>query len=156
MYKQGPDLFSFDFADMYSSRGSDSYGQQSYSAQSSYGQNVILLNLHSILPFLSFIEGISYPSIRILYHMLISASPFSQSSSAYPGNSAGVPASSSHLTMGSRHQSILGGPHESEIGGFRAHPAAAQYGGQYGSLYGQSSLSASQQVSGNLLLKILE
>uniref|UniRef100_A0A803MVH1 EF-hand domain-containing protein n=1 Tax=Chenopodium quinoa TaxID=63459 RepID=A0A803MVH1_CHEQI len=66
-------------------------------------------------------------------------------SSAYPGSSAGGPASSSQLTMGSRHPSILGGPHESELGGFRAHPAAAQYGGQYGSLYGQSSLSAGQQ-----------
>ncbi|XP_021725197.1 cell division cycle and apoptosis regulator protein 1-like isoform X2 [Chenopodium quinoa] len=66
-------------------------------------------------------------------------------SSAYPGSSAGGSTSSSQLTMGSRHPSILGGPLESELGGFRAHPAAAQYGGQYGSLYGQSSLSAGQQ-----------
>lgn len=91
---------------MYSSRGSDSYGQQSFTAQSSYGQNP---------------------------------------SSAFPGNPAAGSSSSSQLTIGSRHSSILGGPHETEIGGFRTHPAAAQYGGQYGSLYGQTSLSAGQQ-----------
>lgn len=74
---------------------------------------------------------------------------FLQPASTFPGNPAAGPASSSQLTMGSRHPSILGGPHDSEIGGFRGHPSAAQYGGQYGSLYGQTSISAGQQVSGS-------
>lgn len=91
---------------MYNSRGSNPYGQQSYTPQSSYGQN---------------------------------------STSTYPGNSAVGPASSSQLTVGSRHASLMGGSLEQEISGFRAHPAAAQYGGQYGSLYGQTSVSAGQQ-----------
>ncbi|XP_010666964.2 protein SHORT ROOT IN SALT MEDIUM 1 isoform X3 [Beta vulgaris subsp. vulgaris] len=92
---------------MYNSRGSNPYGQQSYTPQSSYGQN---------------------------------------STSTYPGNSAVGPASSSQLTVGSRHASLMGGSLEQEISGFRAHPAAAQYGGQYGSLYGQTSVSAGQQT----------
>lgn len=53
--------------------------------------------------------------------------------------------------MASRHPSLLGGPHESEIGGFRTHAAATQYGGQYGSMYGLTSVG--QQVSGKLLFE---
>lgn len=79
-----------------------------------------------------------------------------QSTSTYPGNSAVGPASSSQLTVGSRHASLMGGSLEQEISGFRAHPAAAQYGGQYGSLYGQTSVSAGQQVSGIRSFQILE
>ncbi|CAO2822015.1 unnamed protein product, partial [Amaranthus hypochondriacus] len=60
--------------------------------------------------------------------------------STFPGNSSVGSASSSQLTMASRHPSLLGGPHESEIGGFRTHAAATQYGGQYGSMYGLTSV----------------
>lgn len=48
----------------------------------------------------------------------------------------------------SRHSAILGGSQDVDVGGYRAHTsAAAQYGGQYSSVYGSAALSSAQQVS---------
>ena len=49
--------------------------------------------------------------------------------------------------MSSRHLSMLGGPQESDITGYRGHPSSgAHYGGQYSSVYGSTALSSGQQV----------
>ncbi|KAI7994060.1 Protein SHORT ROOT IN SALT MEDIUM 1, partial [Camellia lanceoleosa] len=68
---------------------------------------------------------------------------------AYAGSSVGGPDGSSQLSMASRHSSMLGGPQESDITGYRGHPSTgAHYGGQYSSVYGSAALSSGQQVSG--------
>ncbi|GMP92431.1 hypothetical protein CsSME_00042660 [Camellia sinensis var. sinensis] len=68
---------------------------------------------------------------------------------AYAGSSVGGPDGTSQLSMASRHSSMLGGPQESDITGYRGHPSAgAHYGGQYSSVYGSAALSSGQQVSG--------
>jgi len=51
-------------------------------------------------------------------------------------------------SVASRHSTILGGSQEVDVSGYRAHTsAAAQYGGQYSSVYGSVALSSAQQVS---------
>ncbi|KAL7001476.1 hypothetical protein U1Q18_002627 [Sarracenia purpurea var. burkii] len=51
--------------------------------------------------------------------------------------------------MASRHSSMLGGPQESDITGYRGHPSVGtHYGGPYSSVYGSAALSSSQQVPG--------
>ncbi|KAA8530025.1 hypothetical protein F0562_034559 [Nyssa sinensis] len=94
---------------MYSSRGSNAYGQQQpYASQSAYAQNL---------------------------------------GPAYSVSSVGGPDGASQISMASRHSSLLGGPQEADIGGYRAHPSAgAHYGGQYSSVYGSAALSNAQQV----------
>lgn len=67
----------------------------------------------------------------------------------YSGSSVGVPESSSHVSLSSRHSSMLGGSQEAEVGGYRGHTSTApHYGGQYTSVYGSAALSGAQQVSG--------
>lgn len=65
-YNYSPDLCAFVFAAMYNSRGSNPYGQQSYTPQSSYGQNVICL---------FFVECMC-PFVGSLVPKLLFASPF--------------------------------------------------------------------------------
>ncbi|GFS39133.1 ATP/GTP-binding protein family [Actinidia rufa] len=76
-----------------------------------------------------------------------SQSGYSQNlGSAYSGSSVGGPDGGS---MSSRHLSMLGGPQESDITGYRGHPSSgAHYGGQYSSVYGSTALSSGQQVPG--------
>lgn len=49
-------------------------------------------------------------------------------------------------SVASRHSTILGGSQDVDVGGYRP-SAAAQYGGQYSSVYGSAALSSAQQVS---------
>ncbi|KAF7828032.1 cell division cycle and apoptosis regulator protein 1 [Senna tora] len=64
----------------------------------------------------------------------------------YSGGSVGGPDVGQH-SVASRHSGILGGSQEVDVGGYRAHSStAAQYGGQYSSVYGSATLSSAQQV----------
>lgn len=72
---------------------------------------------------------------------------FLQLGPGYSGGSVGVPDVGQH-SVASRHSAILGGSQEVDVGGYRAHSStAAQYGGQYSSVYGSAALSSAQQVS---------
>lgn len=67
----------------------------------------------------------------------------------YSGSSAGGPDGASQHSMASRHSSILGGPQEADVAGYRSHASAsAHYGGQYGVVYGSAAISSTQQVCG--------
>lgn len=57
--------------------------------------------------------------------------------------------------VASRHSAILGGSQEVDVAGYRAHTStAAQYGGQYSSVYGSAALSSAQQVSVLVIRKV--
>lgn len=74
----------------------------------------------------------------------------------YSGSSVGLPETSSHISLSSRHSSMLGASQEVEVGGYRSHTSAAShYGGQYSSVYGSTALTGAQQVSDfNLIIYI--
>ncbi|KAK7407389.1 hypothetical protein VNO78_09269 [Psophocarpus tetragonolobus] len=64
----------------------------------------------------------------------------------YSGSSVGGHDVGQH-SVASRHSTILGGSQDVDVGGYRAHTStAAQYGGQYSSVYGSAALSSAQQV----------
>ncbi|CAJ1932020.1 unnamed protein product [Sphenostylis stenocarpa] len=64
----------------------------------------------------------------------------------YSGSSIGGHDVGQH-SVASRHSTILGGSQEVDVSGYRAHTStAAQYGGQYSSVYGSAALSSAQQV----------
>ncbi|RZC24418.1 protein SHORT ROOT IN SALT MEDIUM 1-like [Glycine soja] len=62
----------------------------------------------------------------------------------YSGSSVGGHDAGQH-SVASRHSTILGGSQDVDVGGYRP-SAAAQYGGQYSSVYGSAALSSAQQV----------
>ncbi|XP_027914489.1 protein SHORT ROOT IN SALT MEDIUM 1 isoform X1 [Vigna unguiculata] len=64
----------------------------------------------------------------------------------YSGSSVGGHDVGQH-SVASRHSTMLGGSQEVDVSGYRAHTStAAQYGGQYSSVYGSAALSSAQQV----------
>ncbi|KAE9605540.1 putative Cell cycle and apoptosis regulator protein [Lupinus albus] len=64
----------------------------------------------------------------------------------YSGASAGGHDAGQHSVAG-RHSTILGASQEADAAGYRPHSStAAQYGGQYSSVYGSASLNSAQQV----------
>ncbi|KAK4263478.1 hypothetical protein QN277_028877 [Acacia crassicarpa] len=66
--------------------------------------------------------------------------------SGYSGGTVGGPDVGRH-SVASRHSAILGTSQEVDVSGYQAHSsAAAQYGGQYSSVYGSAALSSAQQA----------
>ncbi|KAI9083683.1 hypothetical protein K1719_034384 [Acacia pycnantha] len=66
--------------------------------------------------------------------------------SGYSGGTVGGPDVGRH-SVASRHSAILGTSQEVDVSGYQAHSStAAQYGGQYSSVYGSAALSSAQQV----------
>ncbi|KAK7274864.1 hypothetical protein RIF29_15964 [Crotalaria pallida] len=64
----------------------------------------------------------------------------------YAGGSVGAHDAGQH-SAASRHATILGGSQEVDVAGYRPHTStAAQYGGQYSSVYGSAALSSAQQA----------
>ncbi|XP_019460840.1 PREDICTED: cell division cycle and apoptosis regulator protein 1 isoform X2 [Lupinus angustifolius] len=64
----------------------------------------------------------------------------------YSGASVGGHDVGQHSVAG-RHSTILGASQEADAAGYRPHTStAAQYGGQYSSVYGSASLNSAQQV----------
>lgn len=65
----------------------------------------------------------------------------------YSGSAVGGHDVGQH-SVAARHSTMLGGSQEVEVAGYRAHSStAAQYGGQYSSVYGSAALSSAPQVS---------
>ncbi|KAK6913159.1 DBC1/CARP1 catalytically inactive NUDIX hydrolase domain [Dillenia turbinata] len=65
----------------------------------------------------------------------------------YSSSSVGGPDGGSQLSMASRHSSMLVASQEADVGGYRGHhSSAANYGGQYASMYGSTALGSAQQV----------
>lgn len=115
---------------MFPNKGSNVYGQQSYGAHQTYGQ--VFFNVCGNTIILSFL----LLQVHVFLHLL-----FLQSGSGYPG----MPISGNDVA--SRQQSMMGASQENEGSGYRPYPSQTpQYGGQYASLYGSSSLSNTQQV----------
>ncbi|KAI9112926.1 hypothetical protein K1719_016040 [Acacia pycnantha] len=66
--------------------------------------------------------------------------------SGYSGGTVGGPDVGRH-SVASWHSAILGTSQEVYVSGYQAHSStAAQYGGQYSSVYGSAALSSAQQV----------
>ncbi|KAI9073440.1 hypothetical protein K1719_044598 [Acacia pycnantha] len=62
--------------------------------------------------------------------------------SGYSGGTVGGPDVGRH-SVASRHSAILGTSQEVDVSGYQAHSStAAQYGGQYSSVYGSAALSS--------------
>lgn len=70
-----------------------------------------------------------------------------QPGTGFSGNPAAGPEMGAQHAMASRQASMMGIAQESDVTGYRTHPAqAAQYGGPYASVYGSAALSSGQQV----------
>ncbi|KAH8501147.1 hypothetical protein H0E87_016099 [Populus deltoides] len=64
----------------------------------------------------------------------------------YSGSYVGGLDGGSQHSLASRHSSILGGPQEADVGGYRDYASAtSHYEGQYRAVYGSASMSGAQQ-----------
>jgi hypothetical protein len=65
----------------------------------------------------------------------------------YSGSSVGGHDGGSQHSLASWHSSILGGPQEADVGGYRDYASAtSHYEGQHRAVYGSASMSGAQQV----------
>ncbi|XP_061986470.1 protein SHORT ROOT IN SALT MEDIUM 1-like isoform X3 [Populus nigra] len=65
----------------------------------------------------------------------------------YSGSSVGGLDGGSQHSLAYRHSSILGGPQEADVGGYRDYASAtSHYEDQYRAVYGSTSMSGAQQL----------